>query len=255
MVPSWTEMLIQLNIPVVGRTRFCIEPTERVKQIPTVGGTKDWNWAHIESLNPDLLILDKEENPKFMSENHSIPFVATHVQNIESCAQGIDQINIALSSHISKKIQGDLENLSQRWRNIKKVSRASKNLYSLPYSEWPDIIEWIEKPTEPISSIYYLIWKNPWMVASRNTFIGDLCSCLGIEISPVGELTKYPQLELDKLDAKKTLLLFSSEPFPFHKKKSEIKNLGFPAALVDGQSFSWFGIRSLVFLENQMLKK
>ena len=61
--------------------------------------------------------------------------------------------------------------------------------------------------------------------------------------------------ELNQFDPAKTLLLFSSEPFPFAKKKSELVNLGFSSALVDGESFSWFGVRSLNFIETQLVKK
>jgi hypothetical protein len=45
------------------------------------------------------------------------------------------------------------------------------------------------------------------------------------------------------------VLLASSEPYPFHRRRESLLALDRPAALVDGESFSWFGVRSLSFLE------
>jgi ABC-type Fe3+-hydroxamate transport system substrate-binding protein len=252
LVPSWTEMLLTLNIEVVGRTRFCIEPSDRIKQIPTVGGTKDWDLNHILSLKPDLLILDKDENPKSMSEGHTIPFVATHVHDIKSCAEGIQLIGQALATLLPEEKKKELDLLARRWETI--ASRPP--LKSLTTNDWdhlPGLLEWVKKPNGPIEKIFYIIWKKPWMIATRSTFIGDVAHKVGLEISSSENNNKYPEIDLEKLASEKTLLLFSSEPFPFHKKKSDIEKMNFPSAIVDGQSFSWFGVRSLLFLENVLL--
>jgi hypothetical protein len=57
--------------------------------------------------------------------------------------------------------------------------------------------------------------------------------------------TKYP--ELSELPEDKIILL-SSEPYPFGKKTPELPND--VVGIVDGESFSWFGIRTLRFLES-----
>ena len=59
--------LIEAGIEVVGRTRFCIHPREKIKNIPAVGGTKNVDWQKVNELKADLLILDQEENPKWMA--------------------------------------------------------------------------------------------------------------------------------------------------------------------------------------------
>jgi len=46
------------------------------------------------------------------------------------------------------------------------------------------------------------------------------------------------------------VLLASSEPYPFHRKRDALLALDRPVAIVDGESFSWFGVRSLEFLES-----
>ncbi len=95
------------------------------------------------------------------------------------------------------------------------------------------------------------------MLASYETFIGSVLEKLLGEnkIPPFAE--KYPKIEDLKLyDSEQNLFLFSSEPFPFTKFRKdlllEVRQAS--VALVDGECFSWFGIRSLEFLEG-VLKK
>ncbi|MEY3238347.1 MAG: hypothetical protein RI883_2448, partial [Bacteroidota bacterium] len=66
LVPSQTELLYELGLDekVVGITKFCIHPESWFKSKTRVGGTKQLNIDVIRSLNPDLIIGNKEENTK-----------------------------------------------------------------------------------------------------------------------------------------------------------------------------------------------
>ena len=67
LVPSLTLTLFDLGCSVeevVGRTPWCIHPTEKVEHVAVVGGTKTPNINKILATNPDLVVLDREENPK-----------------------------------------------------------------------------------------------------------------------------------------------------------------------------------------------
>ena len=67
LVPSITETLFDFGLTadeVVGRTKFCIHPANSVKNVAIIGGTKNLNIEKIKSLNPDLIIANKEENEK-----------------------------------------------------------------------------------------------------------------------------------------------------------------------------------------------
>ena len=105
-----------------------------------------------------------------------------------------------------------------------------------------------------VSQVLYVIWKDPWMGVSRDTFIGSVLDRFWwgglLPVFPV----KYPELELTKYDPARTLLLFSSEPYPFLKRRAELDGLGFPYAFVDGESLSWFGVRTLAFLEREFAR-
>ncbi len=240
MVPSWTETLIEAGVNVVGRTRFCIHPLEQISTIPVVGGTKDWNWEKILQLKPDLIILDKEENPLMMAQQQEISFIATHVTSVTDMPQQL----MYLSEHLKNS---KLNKLSQEWKTLldKPVSKQNVNDLNIPA-----LIKWGQKPDRAIKKIIYIIWKNPWMTVSADTFIGSVLSYSGLKELLPTYANKYPQIVLDNItDKQSTLLLFSSEPFPFIKKAEGLKELGFPYGFVDGESLSWFGLRSLRYLQ------
>ena len=230
MVPSWTETLLAAGITVVGRTRYCIHPAKDVSSIPVVGGTKDWDWDKIQALTPDLIILDQEENPLFMAEQASIPFLATHITSVESVSVELRNLGLHLKNDFLMK-------LAQEWQRL------------TPYrGELPGVVQWGLRPSAQPQSVYYVIWKNPWMVVSRDTFVGSMLSYCGIEVPFFDK--KYPVIEEARLrDQQNALLLFSTEPYPFLKHRDELAKLGTPYALVDGEQFSWFGLRSLRFLQ------
>ena len=49
-----------------------------------------------------------------------------------------------------------------------------------------------------------------------------------------------------------TFYLFSTEPYPFARYTDELAASGFNGALVDGEFFSWFGIRSYQMLQRYL---
>ena len=62
LVPSQTELLFDLGLGerVVGVTKFCIHPTDVRTRTTVIGGTKNFDLDKIASLNPDLIIGNKE---------------------------------------------------------------------------------------------------------------------------------------------------------------------------------------------------
>ena len=241
LVPSLTETLIEAGINVVGRTRFCIHPKLQTSKIPAVGGTKDWNWPAIKSLNPDYLILDKEENPKQMAEQTEIPYLATHIKSIHDMPAGLRYLGKHLNSSLLKKYAND-------WEQVLKT--PSKSL-GLPSDKSLGIVSWGRRPVGAIKKIIYLIWKNPWMAVSSDTFIGSMLEHHGLGGYIQKYPEKYPVINLEaEADKESTLLIFSTEPYPFLKKQQGLAELGFPFAFIDGENLSWFGNRSLRFLQN-----
>lgn len=237
MVPSWTETLIDAGVNVVGRTRFCIHPKTN---IPIVGGTKDWNWEKIIDLRPDLLILDQEENPVMMSQQSEIPFLATHVTSLQDMPQELQKLSDRLKNQ-------KLLSLSEEFKKI--LQKSARKDWKFP-DPLPGLLQWGRVPEKPITKILYVIWQNPWMVVSAETYIGSILKYCGFEKYLSSFSEKYPRVILENDEnAQSTLLLFSSEPYPFLKKQESLQSLKNPYAFINGESYSWFGVRSLQFLK------
>ena len=62
LVPSWTEFLHDLNVNVVGQTKFCVRPQTAFRKLPRVGGTKTVKVDKVMDLQPDLIVANREEN-------------------------------------------------------------------------------------------------------------------------------------------------------------------------------------------------
>lgn len=231
MVPSWTETLLEAGVEVVGRTRFCVHPPSSVVR---VGGTKDWNLPRVLSLGADLLVLDKEENPLFMSLDSGLPVWASHILSVGDVGPALRDLSLVLGC-------GRLAEWAARWSEVAVAE---------PCAGWPGIVEWGRRPQGEVRSVVYVIWRDPWMAVGPDTFIGSVLRKTGYPVHGFSE--KYPVVDLSGFDRDSTLLLFSSEPYPFLRKRQGLEGLGFPYAFVDGESFSWFGVRALRFLESTL---
>lgn len=241
LVPSWTETLIACDVNVVGRTRFCIHP-QSANALPVVGGTKDLDWHKVRELRPDLLIVDREENLEWMKSESPCRVVDTHVTSLQDVASELDVLAAALGGNEAISL------LANRWRQV----------VAMPARQWswgkiPAELERLRGNGEKSSKLVYVIWRNPWMTVGRETFIADVLAKLGGEPYLLPATEKYPKhASLDEFPTE-TYFLFSSEPFPFHKKISELQAMGICGSIVDGESYSWFGLRSLLFLESELL--
>lgn len=96
----------------------------------------------------------------------------------------------------------------------------------------------------------YIIWREPWMTVSNDTFIAELLGMAGGEnvFGDAGE--RYPTVTLDDLarEAPRVVLL-PNEPFPFGAKHvvELTAALGWDESrfqLVDGELLSWHGSRT-----------
>ena len=242
-VPSWTETLLHCGVEVVGRTRFCQYPQNQTFEIPILGGTKDLDLEQLKRLQPDLVLFDREENTHEMAlrgqSGGKWKLHSTHVQSVEDMAPELLQLASILKNE-------KLKLLAKEWEQI-----CSAPWYpNRSLEEIPGIEHWIQKPNQEPEQFLYLIWRSPWMTVSRDTFVGSIFQNLGFGNRMPKFEEKYPRLDLGNYDPEKTLLLFSSEPFPFRTKAHELRALGFPSAIICGESYSWFGLRSLRFLQS-----
>jgi ABC-type Fe3+-hydroxamate transport system substrate-binding protein len=89
------------------------------------------------------------------------------------------------------------------------------------------------------------------MVAGKETFIDAMIQACGmVNVAETME-GRYPSCSIDEIvTMAPDYLLLSSEPFPFAEKHILTLNEMVPnskAVLVDGEFFSWYGSRLLLF--------
>ncbi len=295
MVPSWTETLVNSGVNLVGRTRFCVHPLEIVKSVPVLGGTKtlsdDFDAKMLDILShavacgkKPLVVLDREENPKEFVDlfsKYPVDIVATHVSDLPSLAHELDVLSDLLSHQpLNSAAAGpvatvgcslasvdDLSGAQQlrKYANRARTLATSKNsgrlIHALLNSE--SSAETLDNfLSEPNASILYFIWQKPWMIVSRDTWIGATLKACFPNASLPSMQTRYTEIsenELEKEMSAGAILLFSSEPFPFAQTWDKVRELPFvrnarAVAVVDGECFSWFGIRSIRFLEDARLR-
>lgn len=235
LVPSWTETLLEAGVDVVGRTRFCVHPKGRVESIPVVGGTKNVDVDRLRALRPDLLILDREENPREMTEIFPDRWWASDVRSLEDLRRDWRSLGDLLEN---ETFTAPLDLLNDV------LGRGRKQ----PGEQPPAFMETIGEPTWT-GSAPYVIWRGPWMVVNRGTFISSMLWQLGVDLKTPSDESLYPRVAENWL--RSTPALFSSEPYPFGQKAQVLAADGMNGWIVNGESLSWFGVRAVRFLAKE----
>ena len=218
LVPSITEALFDLGLTeneVVGRTKFCIHPGEKVKNVAVIGGTKNINMDKIKALQPDLILANKEENVKEQVEALMDDFkvIVTNVETIED--------NYYL-----------LKNLGKTFHKEDKAQLFNLKIY--------EVLN--QAKTNSNIKVAYLIWKNPYMTIGSDTFIHKILTEIGFE-NIFKDRVRYTEIQAEDL-AEADIIMLSSEPFPFKEKHIEEFRELYPdkkIMIVDGEAFSWYG--------------
>jgi ABC-type Fe3+-hydroxamate transport system substrate-binding protein len=226
LVPSLTELVLDLGLDkeLVGRTKFCIHPKDKIQSIPKIGGTKNANISAIFKLKPDLILANKEENTR-------------------------EDIEALLTSQ--KVYVSEISNFKEALQTIQKIGvltnreQASENLIQKIDSEFStlSIVSLTKK------KVCYLIWNDPIMTIGQDTYIHDMLQKCGLE-NIFADHKRYPSVDVEEIRNKKPDYIFlSSEPFPFKNKHIEGFKTKFPNSkivLVDGEYFSWYGSRMVL---------
>jgi iron complex transport system substrate-binding protein len=249
LIPSITELLIESGVNVVGRTRFCIHPQSAIQSIPAIAGTKDINWEKVAEVKPDLIIFDKEENTKEMADSCPFSYHVLHIQSINDVADALSELAqfIDPDRHLSRLYQS-----IDDWHEV-----ANAPTVIWDFKHIPDLIENIGIQSQgidvsKIKRVDYLIWKNPWMAIGPQTFIFSVLERLGLAKYLINRDEKYPVIKQPLDTTGETFYLFSSEPFPFQRYKRQLEKDLLTGAIIDGESYSWYGNRSLAFLQKQL---
>jgi ABC-type Fe3+-hydroxamate transport system substrate-binding protein len=227
IVPSQTELLFDLglNNEVAGITKFCIHPEEMFRTKPRVGGTKKLDFEKIRSLKPDLIIGNKEENQQEQVEElmKEFPVWMSDIYTLDDSLRMIRAVG---------EVTGKDKESERITHNIRQGFDELKSSALMP-------------PDYKLKTAYF-IWKDPYMLAGGNTFIDHMLQLCCFENAFANTL-RYPSITEDDLRAAApSLILLSSEPYPFKEKHIEEFRAICPSAkvmVVDGEMFSWYGSR------------
>ena len=217
LVPSQTELLFDLGAGerVVGITKFCVHPKKWFENKKRVGGTKKVDLEIVRSLKPDLIIANKEENTfeDVLKLQDIAPVWISDVNSLHDAKEMILSIGSIIAR--DKEANELVRDIEFSFEAIKKLNGKA----------------------------LYFIWKDPYLVAGRNTFIGSMLHEAGFENSCQNE--RYPEVHPESIGSPEFIFL-STEPFPFNNEHLEQFKTWFPMSkvcLVDGEMFSWYGSR------------
>lgn len=221
LVPSITELLFDLGLEerLIGRTKFCIHPSNSINDVIIIGGTKNVNIEKVIQLRPDLIIANKEENVKEQVESFQAqcPVWISDVTNFSSSMNMIEQL-------------GKIFDRKDEAQSI--VNRSLQFITS--------------KKNKTLQKAIYLIWKDPFMTIGGDTYIHDMMHHLGFE-NVFGNKKRYPVINLSTMKSlQPDVVLLSSEPYPFkaiHVNEIQKYLPHSEVRLADGELFSWYGSR------------
>jgi iron complex transport system substrate-binding protein len=230
LCPSLTELVFDLGLgdSLVGITKWCVHPAERVAAVEKVGGTKDPDVARIVALAPDLVLLNEEENRLEDAQALRAAGVPCHVsfpRTVQDTADMVRSIGAAVGrAEDAERIARDIEERAVR------VGDAAGGRQAVRFA--------------------YVIWRKPWMAVNRDTFAHALLALAG-GVNVFGERAeRYPEITAEELAAAAPeVVLLATEPFPFAEKHVAELALatGLPRGrfrIADGEYLSWHGSRT-----------
>jgi ABC-type Fe3+-hydroxamate transport system substrate-binding protein len=221
LVPSWSEFLCLLGdgINLVGRTKYCTQPTGLVEDIAVIGGTKNPNIELIVGLKPDIVVANREENKsediQLLRASGLSVYVTTAITVEEACEEMRDlEYQLVHRKDTSDQILKEVNNFT-----------INNSLYGF----------------------IYLIWDQPIMAAGPNTYISNLIEYAGGRNLMPQSPDRYPKIKFDDIiNMAPDFLFLPDEPYEFNETHQNTFSSLLPRTsvrLIDGKLASWYNQR------------
>jgi ABC-type Fe3+-hydroxamate transport system substrate-binding protein len=237
LVPSLTESLFDLDLGdrLIAVTDDCVHPAERIKSLPRVGGTKNPDIAWVIALQPDLVLLNDEENRREDAGALRAASVPTWVTSPRSV---FDALNVLWDLM-------DIFDHPVMIPRVREIERAYD--YTLGAS----------RAQIPVR-VFTPIGRDPWMTFNADTYAHDVLRVCGGENVFAREDNRYLPITLDDVvEAQPEIVLLPGGPYPFSEPDADIfRTLDIPAAhngrivLIDGTLLTWYGTRVVYALRD-----
>ncbi len=232
LVPSLTETLFALGAgeSLVGVTRYCTHPPEKVRHLPKVGGTKNPEIEKILALKPDLVLLNAEENRRedfARLEEEGLALYVTFPHTVEE--------GIALVERL-----GEVVGVGALARQMGRALRQAYQEVTLRVEE------------EGRLRVFCPIWRKPWMSFNRDTYVDHMLWCSGGENVFRQRPERFFSVTLEEVALlSPEVILLPDEPYPFSSRHLRyFKPLAHTPAgrgghiyCIDGKALSWYGPR------------
>jgi len=235
LCPSLTELVFDLGRgrDLVGITKYCVHPADRVGALEKVGGTKNPSVCRIIEIAPDLVLLNDEEN------------------RIED-AEALRAAGIPLHTSMPRSIAETAAMVRSIGRRLEREAAAEEIAHAIESNRRRLCAATRGKPAV---SWAYLIWRKPWMTVNADTFVHALLAEAGGRNVFADRPDRYPAIPARDLAAADPDVIFlGTEPFPFAAGHiAELVGLtGIEPArfrVADGQYLSWHGSRTVAGIE------
>lgn len=229
LVPSLTETLAHYGLidRLVGRTRYCTEPRGEIEAVATVGGTKNPDVAAIIALDPDLVVMNAEENR--IEDYRALAAAglnvhATHPRTVAEAASMLGELGrVAGAATAGRSLERACTSTLCRVREAALRTQRTR--------------------------VFCPIWRNPWMTFHRRTYVGDVLAAVGFDnvfADPPADADFFA-VDLDAvLERNPELVLLPDEPYVFadeHAGELAAYGIGRRYRLIDGKDLSWYGPR------------
>lgn len=228
LVPSITELICDLGLAdhLVGRTGFCVHPWETVRQVPKVGGTKDLKFKAIKELRPTHVIVNIDENRR---------------EDAEALAGFVPEVVVThpLTPLDNLKLYRQLGAVFDRQERAEELCARFEDAYRAITAA---------QEGRPQQKVLYLIWREPWMTVSPDTYISRTLALINWVTQPVEASVRYPEIALEQYAGRVDRVLLSSEPFHFKARHFAELRAAVPGAevsLINGEMTSWYGSRAI----------
>lgn len=225
LVPSLSETVVTQGMrdELVGCTQFCVEPPDLHRTAKVVGGTKDFDLEHIRNLKPTHILANQEENPRELIEalQKEFPVLLTFPKSPYDVPAMLRDMDRFLET--KARFEPLALMLESQFRSLDPMANPKKYLY--------------------------FIWREPYMLAGRDTYISRFLECFGWLNAYTGD-ERYPQISVEEMKVTSVdVCLFSSEPYPFRKRDAERFRAEWPESpeilKIDGRLLSWYGSASV----------
>ena len=230
LVPSMTESLFDLDLGnrLIAVTDYCTRPAHGVKSLPRVGTTQYPDIERILELQPDLVLMNDEENRR---EDADALRAASIPVWVASPRTVFDVLNLLWNTM-------DIFDHAMMVPRVREIERAYD--YTLSAAR-----------AMPSVRVFASIWHDPWTTFNANTYAHDVLQVCGGDNVFAGHEPRYPSISLDEVvQAQPEIVLLPGQPPEFPEASAQaIRALDIPAAhneriyRIDGSMLTWPGTR------------